>query len=172
MKYLTALTRDLEIARETESKPLGLALKHNDYRALLKTNNTLAVFCCIEEMDSFKDIKEVAERLFKIYSNVKDEAHTISIVPFGHLSSLATNDIEKIKQLLNKLSRSLNNKGVKTNKIEPSTANIFISNIMLFDKMSTVRYGTSEESLKQTLTALIRSFGIKKIFAVLGQIIE
>jgi len=172
MNFLTALTKDLEIAREVEGKPLTLAMKQNDYKSLLITKNTLAVLCCIEEDDSFHDIKETANRIQNIYENVSNEACSITLIPFGHLSYIASNDINQIQILLDKLQRALTNKGLNINKIEPATANIFIGNIMLFDKLNTVRLGTTDKSLKNTLTALIRSFGIKKVFKTLGQIIE
>lgn len=172
MKYLTALTKDLEIARELEGKPLSLALKSKDCKTLLISKNTLAILCCIEENDSFQDIKESANRISSIYEKIQEEAKSITIVPFGHLSTIASNDISNIKILLNKLSRTLNNKGFNVKQVEPATANIFIGKIVLFDKLNTVRFGTTEQSLKNTLKALIRSFGIKKIFKTLGEIIE
>jgi len=172
MKFLTALTRDLEIAREIEGKPLSLAIKRNDYKSLLIAHNTLAVLCCIEECDTYLEIKEAANRIHNVYMNIEDEIESISIIPFGHLSAIASNDINFIKILLDKLGRSLKNKGLKVATIEPATANIFVGNIVLFDKLNTVRLGTSEQSLKSTLLALIRSFGIKKVFKIIGQIIE
>lgn len=168
MRYLTSMIKELSIGRQRDSLPLSLSMDESQYEQILKTGKTLLVMITVEEGDTFDDVKESAQRIRGIFQSVRNEVNAVTLLPFGHLSEFASNDNQYTEMLVDKFSRTLNNAGINTHVIPPSAANVFIAHIMLFDKFSTVRMGTTTASLKRTLMSLMRGIGKEKFFRVLS----
>ncbi len=173
MKFLTSLAADIELGYQSENVPLGECLSRRyKFQSLFKEKNTFLVLVCFEEGDAWPDIKEGSLRISNQYINMKHEAHTISIIPFAHLTPQALADEHQVNLLFDKLQRTLTNKGHKVRWLRPSAGNVFASKWVFFDKLHSVKYGSTEACIQNTLRSLLRAYGSRKIFAVLGDLLN
>jgi len=172
MKFLTALTTEIELGYQPPNTALkDCRFESSGYKSLLSEQNTFLVLVCFEEGDLFDEIKEAAIRISNQYANFKQDAKTISLVPFSHLTSEAMSDEDQLELLMDKLHRVLAHKGHCVRWLPPSSGNLCFVRWVFFDKLHSVRFGSTQSGLKSTLKALLRAHGARTVLANLGDLL-
>lgn len=173
MKFLTAMTAKVEAGYLSSARKLSsLTLTDEEWQPIVSEGNTTLVLTCFEEDDDAKAAKEAASRILNIHKRAKGEVKSVTLVPFAHLSDQAMGDLEQVGLLLDILRRSIERGGFKVIWAPPNSSNVLFSKLLIFDKLQTVRLGTSESSLRRTLVSLIRAFGPQKVMSVFGSVLK
>ena len=173
MRFLTALTAELEVGYQHPDVALERCISDTSgFRSLLKEDHALLVLACFEEGDTFDEVKEAAAHIADLFLNLRADAKTIVLVPFAHLTPHAMHDTNQVAFLLDKLQRALTHKGHDVRWLPPESANLCFSRWLFFDKMRSVRFGSSSSRIKGTLRSLLRAHGSRKILAILGDLLE
>ena len=172
MKFLTALTSEFEAGFISPNENLkSISSTTQKWQPSISAENNTLVLTCFEEDDDVKTAKEVANRIESIHKRAGSESTSITLVPFAHLSNRAMIELDQVDLLLNILQRTLSRRGIEVGWISPNSSNVLFSKLLIFDKMQTVRLGTSESSLRRTLMSLVRAFGPQKVLSVIGSIL-
>jgi hypothetical protein len=173
MKFLTALSDKIEIGHLPDNVPLSKALpNHHDYTSLLDEKAAYIILACFEENDSLLDLKEAAEQIFVAYSAHSSEASVICLVPFGHLTFTALAGIDRAEDFMEKLHRLLLNKGLKVKRVPVGKGNLFFARFLFFDKLHATKLRSSENSLREVLTSLLRAFGPDKLMKTIAHVLQ
>ena len=173
MKFLTALTAELEVGYQQPDAALDRCSADTpSFHSMLRERQAFLVLVCFEEGDTFTEVKDAASRVSGLFDNVRSDAKSIALVPFAHLSPEAMSDNDQVELLLDKLQRVLANKGHVVRALPPSSANLFFSRWVFFDKMQSVRFGSAQASIKNVLRSMLRAHGSRKVLAILGDILE
>lgn len=172
MKFISLIAKEISVGRLRDTYPLTLPITDNEYQKLEDASNVLVALVCVEDGDTFHEAKEGAVVIISMFLKYQSDVRSILIIPFGHLSEIACYNLDAVAIVINKMKRSIVKAGYKVQAVEPHSANIILGRLLLFDKMNSVKLVSSRSSLKQTIAALVRAFGVQKFMAALGDVVS